>query len=49
MSANIAEAFARTSLQDRPNRLLIARDEAEEAIKHLRANLNCTRIRAAEY
>jgi four helix bundle protein len=49
VSANIAEGFARATLRDRNNRLVIARGEAEEAIKHLRANLNCKRIEPADY
>ena len=49
VSANIAEGFARTSLRDRNNRLVIARGEAEEAIKHLRVNFNCARITRGDY
>ena len=49
VSANIAEGFARATLPDRNNRLVIARGEAEEAIRHLRANLTCKRIMAADY
>ena len=49
VSASIAEGFARTTLRDCNNRLVIARGEAEEAIKHLRANLNCKRIKPADY
>ena len=49
MSANIAEGFARATLPDRHNRLVLARGEAEEAIKHLRANFKCKRIVPADY
>ena len=49
VSANIAEGFARATLADRNNRLVIARGEAEEAIKHLRANLTSKRIMPADY
>jgi four helix bundle protein len=49
VSANIAEGFARATLPDRNNRLVIARGETEEAIKHLRANLTRQRIAPADY
>ena len=49
VSANIGEGFARATRADRDGRLVIARGETEEAIKHLRANLNCKRITAADY
>ena len=49
VSANIAEGFGRASLPDRNSRLVIARGEAEETIKHLRANFTCTRITPADY
>lgn len=49
VSANIGEGFARSTLPDRNSRLIIARGEAEETIKHLRANLRCNRITAADY
>ena len=49
MSSNIDEAFARATIPDRNNRLVIARGEAEETIKHLRANFRCKRITSAEY
>lgn len=49
VSGNIAEGFGRATLPDRNNRLVIARGEAEETIKHLRANLNGKRITSADY
>jgi four helix bundle protein len=49
VSANIGEGFGRATLPDRHNRLAIARGEAEEAIKHLRANLRGKRITSADY
>jgi four helix bundle protein len=49
VSANIAEGFARSTRPDRNSRLVIARGEAEETIRHLRANLTCKRITPADY
>jgi four helix bundle protein len=49
VSANIGEGFGRATVADRNSRLVIARGEAEETIKHLRANLNCERITPADY
>ena len=49
VSGNIAEGFARATLPDRHNRLVIARGETEEAIKHLRTNFRCKRILPADY
>ena len=49
VSSNIGEAFARATIADRNNRLVIARGEAEETIKHLRANFRGKRITSAEY
>ena len=49
VSANIAEGFGRATIPDRNSRLVIARGEAEETIKHLRANLTCDRITPADY
>ena len=49
VSANIGEGFGRATLPDRSSRLVIARGEAEETIKHLRVNLRCERITAADY
>jgi four helix bundle protein len=43
------QGFGRATLADRNSRLVIARGEAEETIKHLRANLNCERITPADY
>jgi four helix bundle protein len=49
VSANIAEGFGRATVKDRNSRLIIARGEAEEAIKHLRANFTCERITPSDY
>jgi four helix bundle protein len=49
VSSNIAEGFGRATLPDRDSRLVIARGEADESIKHLRANLTSKRITAADY
>ena len=49
VSANIAEGFGRATAADRNSRLVIARGEAEETIKHLRANFACKRITPADY
>jgi four helix bundle protein len=49
VNANIAEAFGRGTIPDRNNRLTMARAEAEEAIRHLRANHTAKRIPAPEY
>jgi four helix bundle protein len=49
VSANIAEGFARSTLPDRNSRLVIARGEAEESIRHLRANLTSKRITPGDY
>jgi four helix bundle protein len=49
VSSNIGEAFGRATIADRNNRLVIARGEAEESIKHLRLNLNTKRISPKEY
>jgi four helix bundle protein len=49
VNSNIGEGFGRSTLPDRNSRLVIARGEAEETIKHLRANLTCKRIRPADY
>ena len=49
VSSNIGEGFGRVTRADRNSRLVIARGEAEEAIKHLRANRTNNRITAAEY
>jgi four helix bundle protein len=49
VSANIAEGFGRATVADRNGRLVIARGEAEETIKHLRVNLTCKRITPADY
>ena len=47
--ANIGEAFGRATKADRNRSLGIARAEAEETIKHLRANKTANRIEAKTY
>jgi four helix bundle protein len=49
VNSNIAEGFGRETLADRNGRLVIARGEAEETIKHLRVNLASHRITANDY
>ena len=49
VNSNIAEGFGRETLADRNSRLVIARGEAEETIKHLRVNLASHRITANDY
>ena len=49
VSANIAEGFGRATTADRCSRFVIARAEAEETIKHLRANLTSKRIAPGDY
>src|SRR5215471_14229583 len=49
VSANIGEGFGRETLADRNSRLVIARGETEESIKHLRANFTSKRIKPDEY
>jgi four helix bundle protein len=49
VSANVAEGFGRATIPDRNYRLVVARGEAEESIRHLRANLAGRRIKPAEY
>ena len=49
VNVNIAEGFGRVTPPDRNSRLVIARGEAEETIKHLRANFRCERIAPAVY
>ena len=49
VSANIAEGFGRGTLAERNYRLAVARGEAEETIRHLRANFAVNRIPPAEY
>ena len=48
VSSNIGEAFARATLADRNNRLVIARGEAGETIKLLRADFRCNPVTSAE-
>jgi four helix bundle protein len=44
IGANIGEGFGREPGPDRAHRLVIARGEAEETIRHLSANLRSHRI-----
>jgi four helix bundle protein len=47
--ANIGEAFGRTTLADRNRVLGIACGEAEETIRHLKANVSANRLDARSY
>src|SRR3569833_498295 len=47
--ANIGEAFGRRTLADRNHKLAIATGEAEETIRHLKANLSASRLDARSY
>jgi four helix bundle protein len=49
IGANISEAFGREPGRARSHSLGIARGEAEEAIRHLRANFRADRISATDY
>lgn len=49
IGANISEGFGRGTGRDRDRSLEIARGEAEETIRHLRANFRARRIPASEY
>jgi four helix bundle protein len=49
VSANIGEGFGRGRGRDRDRTLEIARGEAEETIRHLKANLRINRIAPEEY
>jgi four helix bundle protein len=49
ISANISEAFGRTSPQDRARVLRIARSEAEETIRHLAKNFRSKRLQDRDY
>jgi four helix bundle protein len=49
ISANISEGFGREPGRDRTRPLVIARGEAEETIRHLRANYRSKRIPPADY
>ncbi|HKN68889.1 MAG TPA: four helix bundle protein [Gemmatimonadaceae bacterium] len=49
VSSNIAEGFGRATTADRNNRLVIARGETEESIKHLRLNFATKRITPHDY
>jgi four helix bundle protein len=49
VSANIGEAFGRKTVADRNRILGIACGEAEEAIRHLKANLSANRLDERSY
>ena len=49
IAANIAEGFGRGPGRERDHSLRIARGEAEETIRHLRANYETSRITKADY
>jgi four helix bundle protein len=49
IGANIGEGFGRREGRDRNRSLEIARGEAEETIKHLRANFRSSRITGKDY
>jgi four helix bundle protein len=49
VAANISEGFGRGTGRDRGRPLEIARGEAEEAIRHLRANFRARRIEPKDY
>jgi len=49
IGANISEGFGRGTTGERNRSLRTARGEAEEAIRHLRANLELKRIRATVF
>ena len=49
ISANISEAFGRGTIGERNRSLRVARGEAEETIRHLRANLQSERISQAVF
>jgi four helix bundle protein len=49
IGANISEGFGRGGAGDRRHALRIARGEAEEAIRHLRSNVESKRITRATF
>jgi four helix bundle protein len=49
IGANISEGFGRGTTGERNRALRTARGEAEETIRHLRANLELKRIRATVF
>jgi four helix bundle protein len=49
VSANVGEGFGRATTADRNRSLVIARGEAEETIRHLRANRAARRVEARTY
>jgi four helix bundle protein len=49
IGANISEGFGRGPGRDRARSLRIARGEAEETIRHLRANFAANRITASKF
>jgi four helix bundle protein len=49
IAANISEGFGRGAGGERGRALRVARGEAEEAIRHLRANFEAERIKEAAF
>jgi len=49
IAANIAEGFGRGPGRERDHSLRVARGEAEETIRHLRANYETDRITKSDY
>ena len=49
IGANISEGFGRGTGRDRSRALTVARGEAEEAIRHLRANARSDRLPEATF
>ena len=49
VGANIAEGFGRKRGPDRAHKLVVARGEADETIRHLKSNFNVSRIQPGDY
>jgi four helix bundle protein len=49
VSSNIGEGLGRITVPDRNSRFAIARGEAEETLRHLRANVQGSRITLRQY
>jgi len=49
IGANIAEGFGRKRGPDRAYKLVVARGEADETIRHLKSNFNVDRIEPRDY
>ena len=49
IGANISEGLGRATRRDRDRSFTIARGEAEEAIRHLRANFRANRVGPKDY